>query len=149
MHEVFVKRSTKKRLFFYWLFCKRILQIKICWWKQLYLDAIAHLISGAQSGVWRGRPSGCTYTSLSLASRNEGSSGSYRTLRSHTVPRQTRISQGYLAACCGGLCRNFPPLRRPGREGRPVESRQMETAEKQVKVIHLNQHIREFFHFVP
>lgn len=46
-----------------------------------------NLLSGAQSGAWRGRPSGRTYTSLSLASRNEGSSGSYRTPRSHTDPR--------------------------------------------------------------
>lgn len=90
----------------------------------------AYLLSGVQSGVWHGRPSDCTYMSLSLASRSGGSSESYRTRRSHTVLQQTQISQGSLGACCRGLHRNSPPLRRPGRGGRPAESRQMETVEK-------------------
>lgn len=90
----------------------------------------AHLLSGVQSGVWRGRPSGRTYMSLSLASRNAGNSGSCRTPRIRTVPRRTQTSQGSLGACCTGLCRKFPPLRRPGQAGRPAESRQTETVEK-------------------
>lgn len=89
-----------------------------------------HLLSGAQSGVWRGRPSGCTYMSLSLGNHSEGSSGSYHIQHSRTVPRQKCISRGYLAACCEELCRNFPPLRRPGQGGRPAESHQMETVER-------------------
>lgn len=68
--------------------------------------------------------------SLSLASRSEGNNGSYRTRRIRTVLRQTRTSQESLGACCTGLHRKFPPLRRPGRAGRPAESRQTETVEK-------------------
>lgn len=89
-----------------------------------------HLISGARSGVWRGRPSGCTDMSLSSESHSEGSSGSYRIRRSRPAHRQTRILRGCLGARNGWTCRRPPLLRRRGREGRPAESRQTETGER-------------------
>lgn len=99
---------------------------RMWWWSR-------NLISGARSGVWRGRPSGCTDMSLSLESHSEGSSGSYHIQRSRPARRQTRILRGCLGARNWWTCRRPPLLRRRGREGRPAESRQTETVERENK----------------
>lgn len=95
------------------------------------LKSRAHLISGAQSGVWYGRTSSCTYMCLFWGNRSEGSSGSCHRSRSHTVLQQKRRCRRCPEARCLGSCINIPLLKTPGQAGRPTVNHRRETMEEQ------------------